>query len=737
MDPAPQAWSAQKSAELYNLPGWGAPYFSIGADGRLAVTPHGESGPSTTLEEVVEMARKRGLSLPLLLRFDGILGDRVKRLSDAFTAAAREAGYKGRYRPVYPIKVNQQRPVVEGLLAAGRSVGLGLEVGSKPELLAVVALLEQPSLIVCNGYKDESYIEGACLAVRLGHEVFVVVEKPSEVETISRVVAREGREACPWLGLRSRLASRGAGRWESSAGDRAKFGLTASQLVESVEWLREVRLLDRLRLTHFHLGSQITAIRPWKEALKEASRVFVELRAMGCPVDTFDVGGGLAVDYDGSRTNFASSRNYTEQEYANDVVAHIMDACDKAGIPVPDIVTETGRALVAHHSLMVVEVTGCSRLSRDGVVEAPDDDEADILREMRGNLERLTARTALEVYHDALNLRDEMLSQFGLGMIDLPTRAMCENIFFATCDRVARMVRRLDAVPEDLEGLYTRIADIYFCNFSLFQSVPDHWAIRQIFPVMPIHRLQEEPTVHAVLGDMTCDSDGRIDRFADIRDVKHVLEVHPLKKGEPYLLGIFLIGAYQETLGDLHNLFGDTDTVHVDFDEHGAAQICGHVRGEPVGKVLAYVGYDEAWLMTRYDSALERLVQRNNLTPAEAAEVREDIKAALADNTYLTARSVKTVRADDLAEVTDDGNGLPGGTIIAPVGIAPSNGNTVASPTLGSGAGSTPGGGAGTGGAPGPGAGAGAGSGSGAARGSSTAGRPAGTPAQRYATGAE
>ena len=677
MDRTPQAWSAAKSAELYNLPGWGAPFFSIDDAGKVVVQPHGEDGPRATLDEVVAQARSRGLSLPLLMRFDGILGERVRRLSGAFDQAAQEHGYTGRYRPVYPIKVNQQRPVVEGLLAAGRPVGLGLEVGSKPEMLAVVALLEEPSLIVCNGYKDESYIESACLAVRLGHEVFVVIEKPSEVETIARVVEREGREACPFLGVRSRLASRGAGRWESSAGDRAKFGLTASQLVESVDWLREVDLLDRLRLTHFHLGSQITAIRPWKEALREASRMFVELRAMGCPVDTFDVGGGLAVDYDGSATNFASSRNYTEQEYANDVVWHIHDACEKAGVPAPDIVTETGRALVAHHSVMVVEVTGCSRLSKDGHVEDPSEDEPEILGEFRDNLARLNARTALEVYHDALSLRDEMLSRFGLGLIDLPTRAACEDLFFATCDHVERTVRRLDHVPEDLEGLTTRLADIYFCNFSLFQSVPDHWAIRQIFPVMPIHRLHEKPTVPAVLGDMTCDSDGKIDRFADIRDVKHVLELHPLREGESYQLGIFLVGAYQETLGDLHNLFGDTDTVHVDFDEAGELVVANQVRGEPVGKVLGYVGYDEAWLKARYEGALARLVAERDLTAVEADEMRKDILAALADNTYLTARSVKTVRADDLAEITDEDAEVPP----LPVDEAP-----VADPSAASGA---------------------------------------------------
>ncbi len=654
MDEAPQKWAPEKSADLYNLHGWGDPYFGAAADGLLHVTPGGEGGPSVALTRVVEMARKQGMSLPLLIRFDGILGHRLGRLHEAFGRASEEHAYTGRYRPVYPIKVNQQRSVVEGLLEAGRESGLGLEVGSKPEMLAVVALLERPSLIVCNGYKDESYIENAVLATRLGHEVVVVIEKPSEIETVARVVEREGRDACPWLGMRSRLTAKGSGRWESSAGDRAKFGLSSTQLVESVSRLQELGLMDRMRLLHFHLGSQITAIRPWKEALKEASRVFVELHAMGCPLDIFDVGGGLAVDYDGSSTNFVSSRNYTEQEYANDVIWTIQDACRHADVPMPDIVTETGRALVAHHSLMVVEVTGCSRLSRDGIVDEVTEGEAEIVGSFRENIERLSAKTVLEVYHDALSLRDELQSRFKLGLVDLPTRALCENLFFATCDRAAQVAKTIDFVPEDLEGLHRRIADIYFCNFSVFQSAPDHWAIRQIFPVMPIHRLDEEPTEHAVLGDMTCDSDGRIDRFADVRDVKKVLEVHRLREGERYMLGIFLVGAYQETLGDLHNLFGDTDTVHVGFDELGQPTFAHTVRGEPVGKVLDYVGYDPTWVKDRYDAALSRLVTSAELTETEATAIRRDLHHGLSDNTYLTERSVRRVREDDLAEVDDE-----------------------------------------------------------------------------------
>jgi arginine decarboxylase len=664
-------WSVDRSAELYNLAGWGSPYFSIGEDGDLRVHPDGPEGHSATLTEIVARARARGQSLPLLLRFDGILRHRLGVLSQAFRDAATEYGFAGRHRPVYPIKVNQQRHVVETLLEAGRDLGLGLEVGSKPELLAVVAQLDRPSLMICNGYKDEAYMEMACLAVRLGHEVVVVIEKPSEIETFSRVVDREGREAAPFLGLRCRLASRGTGRWESSAGDRAKFGLSARQMVEAVEWLQDVDLLHRLRLLHFHIGSQITAIRPWKAVLKEASRLFVELHRLGCPLDLFDVGGGLAVDYDGSRTQFESSMNYTEQEYANDVVWHIHDACDKAGIPAPDIVTETGRALVAHHSVMAVEVIGVSRLSRDGQVQRADRKENEIVQELRDNFSRLSRKTMLEVYHDAINLRDEMLSRFNLGLVDLPTRATCEDIFFATCDRVAKLLKHLDYVPEEFEGLEKQIADTYFCNFSVFQSVPDHWAIRHIFPVMPLRRLHEEPTVRAVLGDMTCDSDGKIDRFPDLRDVKEVLEVHGLQEGQPYILGIFLIGAYQEILGDLHNLFGDTDTVHVDFDRAGRVRLVDRLQGEPVSKVLSYVGYDETWLLDRYEKALARLVEADELTRSEADEVRNDLVMGLRSNTYLTAHSVRSVRQDDLAEQEDGDEAAPASAAAAEEAQAP------------------------------------------------------------------
>lgn len=657
MVPSRSDWSIDRSAELYNLPGWGAPYFAIDEEGRVRVSPDGE-GLGASLTDVVAVAAERGLSLPLLVRFDGILGHRVQVLTRAFAAAREEAGFGGRYRPVYPIKVNQERQVVEGLLRDGPGVAPGLEVGSKPELMAVVALLQEPSLIICNGYKDDTYIELACLAVRLGHEVVVVIEKPSEIETVQRVVGDEGREACPVLGLRSRLLSRGEGRWKGSAGDRAKFGLSSAQLVEAVDWLREVDLLDRLRLLHFHIGSQISAIRPMKAALREAARLYVEIAALGAPLGLFDVGGGLAVDYDGSATNYHSSKNYSEQEYANDVVWAIQDATAKAGLPAPDIITESGRALAAHHAVILVEVTGTSRLTGDGEAPPRGDGEPEILGEFRETLERLNRRTVAEAYHDALSLREDLQQRFVLGLIDLRGRATGEQLFFAIMERAAGLLDELDEVPEELAALRRSLADIYFCNFSVFQSIPDHWAIRQVFPVVPIHRLDEQPSVLAVLGDMTCDSDGKVDRFPDRRDVKDVLEVHPLREGERYVLGIFLAGAYQEILGDLHNLFGDTDAVHVEVDGQGRPQISDAVQGETVGEVLSYVGYDEQWLMGRYDRALDRLVAAGSLTRAEADEVREDLVANLAGNTYLTVGSVKTVRRDDLAE-EEDGEPAP------------------------------------------------------------------------------
>ncbi|GJM21486.1 MAG: biosynthetic arginine decarboxylase [Planctomycetota bacterium] len=666
MTEASSTWSADRSAELYNLAGWGSPYFRIDERGSVVARPGGSEepdAPEVALDGVVEMAKQEGLSLPLLVRLNGILGHRVKCLSTAFANAAADYGWKGRHRPVYPIKVNQQRHVVEELLRAGRGVGLGLEVGSKPELLAMVALLEHPSLVICNGYKDEAYIEMAALAVRLGHEVVVVVEKPSEIETFARVIEREGREAAPFLGVRARLSSQGSGRWVGSAGDRAKFGLSVAQLVECVEWLASVELLDRLRLLHFHIGSQITAIRPWKTALQEASRLFVELRKLGAPLDLFDVGGGLAVDYDGSNTNYVSSRNYSEQEYANDVVWQINNACAMADMPAPDIVTETGRALVAHHSLMIVEVTGAARLTADAPAPPHAGTEEDkLVAELRSLLERVSEKAAVECFHDAVECREQLLQRFKLGLIDLPTRALGEQVFFAVAERVAQVAEHMDPVPDELSDLRTKLADTYFCNFSVFQSIPDHWAIRQVFPVIPIHRLNEKPAQRAVLGDMTCDSDGKIDRFADLRETQRVLPVHPLREGESYMLGIFLVGAYQETLGDLHNLFGDTDVVHVDFTPEGKPRISAGLRGESVGEVLRYVGYDEAWLMGRYDGALARLVKAEQLTSGEADQVRGDLVRGLGGNTYLTAREVARVREDDLIEAEDPLDGIAGDT---------------------------------------------------------------------------
>ncbi len=482
----------------------------------------------------------------------------------------------------------------------------------------------------------------------------MVIEKPSEVETIGRVVEREGVDAMPSLGLRARLAARGEGRWKSSAGDRAKFGLSAAQLVEAVEWLRELGLDQRVRLLHFHIGSQITAIRPWKAALREGARLYVELARMGCPMGLFDVGGGLAVDYDGSQTNFASSRNYTEQEYANDVVWAVHEACENAELPAPDIITESGRALSAHHSMMVVEVTGTSRLSVDGPLPEPSDEEHELVSDLRINLDELSPESAVEVFHEAQSLREEMLQRFGLGLVDLPTRAACEHLFYATLERVAAVAADLEPVPEELQDLPVALADTYFCNFSVFQSAPDSWAIGQVFPVLPIHRLDEEPTERAVLGDLTCDSDGRIDRFPGGRDPKHALEVHPLREGERYLIGIFLVGAYQEILGDLHNLFGDTDAVHVDFDAHDTPFLVDRLHGETVSKVLGYVGYGEAWMHERFDRALERLVRAGELTDDEAGEVRSDLRAGLAGNTYLNEREVEEVREADHAADEDE-----------------------------------------------------------------------------------
>jgi arginine decarboxylase len=620
------------------VPQWGRGFFGIDEKGDLRVQPHGAEGAGVSLASLVEDLRQRGLRTPLLLRFSDILEERVKRLAGAFAGAAGEYGYQGNFRGVYPIKVNQQRPVVEEIVSLGADSGIGLEAGSKPELLIALALLDTPdALIICNGYKDRAYIETALLGQRLGRRPVIVIDRFHELDLVIKAAAELGIR--PHLGVRARLASRGAGKWVDSTGDKSKFGLSAAEIVETVDRLRSEDMLDCLELLHFHIGSQITTIRAIKDALREATRIFVELFALGAKPAIIDVGGGLGVDYDGSQTNFHSSKNYSVQEYANDVVSSIQEACDAAEVPHPDIVTEAGRWMVAHHSLMVFDVLGVNevRIGRRKLDPIQEDDPK-VLRDLGEVWETINRKNVTECYHDALQHKEDAATLFNMGQLDLQGRARVERLFWSCCEKIQRVAKELPEVPEELHELERGLADTYYANLSIFQSIPDHWAVKQLFPVMPIHRLNEKPTRRGILADLTCDSDGKIDQFIDQHDVKNVLELHA-PDGRPYYLAAFLIGAYQEILGDLHNLFGDTDAVHVSFDEDGGYNVENVMEGENVKDVLAYVEYDSNALKEKVRRLAELALRRGDITLEEATRLRRRYDQGLWEYTYLDSRN--------------------------------------------------------------------------------------------------
>jgi arginine decarboxylase len=524
--------------------------------------------------------------------------------------------------------------VVEEIVAYGAEHHVGLEAGSKPELLVALAILDTPgALIVCNGYKDRAYVETALLAQRLGRTPVIVIDRFAEIELVIKTSRELGIR--PHIGVRARLSARGAGKWVESTGDRSKFGLTASEMVDAVERLRAEDMLDCLELLHFHIGSQITAIRAHKDALSEASRVFVGLHALGARPRLIDVGGGLAVDYDGSRTNFHSSKNYSTQEYANDVVAFVQRACDESGVPHPDIVTEAGRAMVAHHSVLVFDVLGVSEVPSGSEPAPVEESDPKVLHDLFEVGRSISKKNVQEAYHDAIQLKEEAATLFSLGFLDLHARARVERLFWTCCARILRVVRDLPYVPEDLEALEKELADTYFANLSVFQSAPDHWAVKQLFPIMPIHRLREKPTRRGVIADLTCDSDGKIDQFIDPHDVKDVLELHPWT-GERYYLAMFLVGAYQEILGDLHNLFGDTDAVHVTLSPDGGYVVEHVVEGDAVEEVLAYVQYDKQALVEKVRRTIEDPLRRGQITSEESARLRKRYEQGLEGYTYLT-----------------------------------------------------------------------------------------------------
>jgi len=629
----PRKWTVADSAEVYGTKYWGHNYFSIAESGNAVAHPAGVEGPAIDLKELVDEVARRGIGLPLLIRFSDVLKSRIVELNETFKTAIAEYGYKGEFKGVYPIKVNQHRYVVEEICQFGRPYHYGLEAGSKPELLAVMAMLDdEDALIVCNGYKDEEYIETALMASKLGRTVLIVVEKFSEIALIAETAKKMGVR--PRIGMRVKLAAKGSGRWEASGGDRSKFGLSTREVVEAINFLRANDLLNCFELLHFHLGSQISAIRAVKNALREAGRFYVEVCKLGAPLKYFDAGGGLGVDYDGSQTNFASSMNYTTQEYANDIVFSLLEICDAAGVAHPTIVTESGRAVVAHHSMLVVDILGVGEFE---VGKAPDKIARDTTRVVKNLFEtykEVSRKNVLESYHDALEYKEEALQLFNLGNLSITERVVAEDIFWAICQKLLKIVRELREVPEELEGLERALSDTYFCNFSMFQSLPDIWAIDQLFPIMPIHRRGEEPTRRAVLADITCDSDGKIDHFIDRRDVKDVLELHPVN-GQDYYLGIFLIGAYQEILGDLHNLFGNTNTVHVSLASGGGYQIEHVVTGDTVTDVLKYVSYSREELVARVRRFAELAVRANRMSLEETRSMLRMYEEGLAGYTYL------------------------------------------------------------------------------------------------------
>ena len=626
-------WRVEDSAELYNIHGWGVDYFSINDKGNIIVTPQ-KNGISVDLKDLIDELVLRDVSTPVLVRFPDILDDRIISISNCFKKASEEYDYKAQNFIIYPIKVNQMRPVVEEIVSHGKKFNIGLEAGSKPELHAVIAINTDPeSLIICNGYKDEDYIELALLAQKMGKRIFIVVEKLNELKLINSISRR--LKVKPNIGIRIKLASSGSGKWEESGGDISKFGLTSSELLEAIDYIERNKMKGSIRLIHFHIGSQVTKIRRIKTALREASQFYVQLRKLGFNVEFVDIGGGLGVDYDGTgSSNSESSINYTLQEYVNDSVSTFVDASNKNNIPHPNVITESGRSLTAHHSVLIFEVLETTTLPEWDVEEAINESDHELVKEIYGLWDNFSQPRMLETWHDAQQIREEALDRFSLGIIDLKTRAQIERLFWSVARKIYQIAGKARHVPEELRQISRILSDKYFCNFSLFQSLPDAWAIDQIFPIVPIHRLNEQPTVASTIQDMTCDSDGKIDNFIATRNNSHYLPVHQLKQKEPYYLGMFLVGAYQEILGDLHNLFGDTNAVHVSVEEDGY-KIDQIIDGETIAEVLEYVQYNPKKMVRTVESWVTSSVKSGIITVEEGREFLSNYRSGLYGYTYL------------------------------------------------------------------------------------------------------
>ena len=625
-------WRIEDSAELYNITGWGLKYFSINDNGHVQVTPR-EGCASVDLKELMDELQIRDITAPVLLRFPDILDNRIEKISRCFKQAAEEYKYGAQNFIIYPIKVNQMRQVVDEIVSHGKKFNIGLEAGSKPELHAVLATnIDEHNLIICNGYKDENYVELALLAQKMGRRIFLVVEKLNELHLIARLAKRIGVR--PNIGIRIKLSSSGSGKWEESGGDHSKFGLNSSELLEAVDALAKYKMEDCLKLIHFHIGSQITKIRRIKNALREATQFYVQLTKMGFSIDFIDIGGGLGVDYDGTRSSASeNSMNYSIQEYANDAISAIVDACEKNGLKQPNVITESGRSLSAHHSILIIETLETTQLPVWNDNEEVSDSDHELARELYQIWDRLGQQSLLESWHDALQIREEALDRFSLGMLDLHTRAQIEKLFWSVAREVNDIAKTMKHVPEELR-ISKMLPDKYFCNFSLFQSLPDSWAIDQMFPIMPISRLDEKPTRTATIQDVTCDSDGKINCFISSHGFSNALPIHPIKNGESYYLGVFLVGAYQEILGDMHNLFGDTNTVHVSVHKDGY-DIEQIIDGETVAEVLDYVQYSPKKLVRNVETWVTRSMKSGKITPEEGREFLSNYRSGLYGYTYL------------------------------------------------------------------------------------------------------
>ncbi|HOK98140.1 MAG TPA: biosynthetic arginine decarboxylase [Bacteroidales bacterium] len=626
-------WRIEDSAELYNIGGWGINYFSINEKGHVVVTPK-KNGVAVDLRELVDELALRDVSAPILIRFSDILDNRIEKMANCFKIAAEEYNYKAQNFIIYPIKVNQMRPVVEEIVNHGKKFNIGLEAGSKPELHAVIAInTDSDSLIICNGYKDEDYIELALLAQKMGKRIFIVVEKLNELKLIASISKR--LKIKPNLGVRIKLASTGSGKWEESGGDVSKFGLTSSELLEAMDFLEKNKMKDCLRLIHFHIGSQVTKIRRIKIALREASQFYVQLYKQGFNIEFVDIGGGLGVDYDGTRSSYSeSSVNYSIQEYVNDSVSTFVDASDKNGIPHPNIITESGRSLTAHHSVLVFQVLETTSLPSWDDNDKISENDHELVKEIYTLWDNLNQTRMIETWHDAQQIREEALERFSLGLIDLKTRALVEKLFWSIAREIHFMTSEIKHVPDELRLLPKLLSDKYFCNFSLFQSLPDAWAIDQVFPIMPLQRLDEKPDRSATIQDITCDSDGKIDNFISTKNFSFYLPVHSIRPKETYYMGVFLVGAYQEILGDLHNLFGDTNAVHVTVHEDGY-EIDQIIDGESVAEVLDYVQYNPKKMVRAVETWVTSSVKAGILSAEEGKEFLSNYRSGLYGYTYL------------------------------------------------------------------------------------------------------